>query len=376
MSWSRRLTLAAGVFALSTVVLLAVTFASTPSEPRMEILPPLNPRAEGPVDPVPGGPLSVTQLDATIPADPTVPGGRPVRAWILRPSTPFRSGYPGVVLVHGAGPAGRDSLLTEARTLASAGVAAIVYDKRTRGYSAVRRDYDVLAEDAVRAAAVLAAAPDVDPRSIGVMGWSEGGWVAPSAVQRAPGRFAFLVLASAPIVSPAQQTVWLIRRAAPSAPGWLDRLTAMLLSSGSRLINYLDHDSRPALAGVRVPVLGVWGAEDTGVPVNQAVRAVVHQVPVRVSISVVPTAGHHLPVESGYLDRAAQWMRSAPVPGAPVHDDVRGVEPASAVAVLVLPQPAWFLHPLVQVAFSLGLVAAFLAGSSRAWTSRSPGVLA
>ena len=374
MSWSRRLTLAAGVFALSTVVLLAATFASTPSEPRMETLPPLNPRAEDPVDPVPGGPLSVTQLAATIPADPTVPGDHRLRAWILRPSTPSRSGYPGVVLVHGAGRASRDNLLTEARTLASAVVAAIVYDKRTQGYSAVRRDYDVLAEDAVRAAVVLAAAPDLDARSIGVMGWSEGGWVALSAVQRAPGRFAFLALASAPIVSPAQQTAWLIRRAAPSAPGWVDRLTAMLLSSGSRLINYLDHDARPALAGVGVPVLGVWGAEDAGVPVNQAVRAVVDQVPARVSISVIPTAGHHLQVESGYLERAAQWMRSTALPAALVHDDVRGVEPASAVAVRVLPRPAWFLHPLIQVAFSLGLVVAFLAGSSRARTSHSAGV--
>ena len=373
MSRASRLTLAAGVFALSTVVLSAVTLATTPTEPRTDALP-LNPRTEAPADPVVGGPVSVTQLDATIPADPSDPGARSARAWILRPSTPSSSGHPGVVLVHGAGPASRDSLLMEARTLAAAGVAAIVYDKRMRGYSAVRRGYGVLADDAVRAADVLAAAPEVDPRSIGVMGWSEGGWVAPAAVQRAPSRFCFLALASAPIVSPAQQTAWLIRRAAPSAPGWLDRLTAMWLGSGSRLINYLDHDSRPALAGVRVPVLGVWGAEDAGVPVNQAVRTVIDQVPVGVSVSIVPRAGHHLPIESGYLERAARWMRSMPLSAPPVHDDIRGVEPASAVAVPPVPRPTWFSHPLVQFAISVGLVVAFLAAGSQARTNHFRGV--
>ena len=366
--------MAAGVFALSTVVLSTVTIAATPTEPRTETLPRLNPRAEGPADVLTGSAVPVTQLDASVPADPGDRGGRSVRAWILRPSKPSRVGHPGVVLVSGAGPASRDSLLSEARTLAAAGVAAIVYDKRTRGYSAVRRDYDVLAADAVRAADVLATAPDVDPRAIGIMGWSEGGWVAPAAVQRAPGRWAFLVLASAPIVSPAQQTAWLIRRAAPTAPGWLDRLTATLLGSGSRLISYLDHDSRPALAGVRVPVLGFWGAEDTAVPVNQAVRAVLDRVPVGVSVSVVPNAGHHLPIESGYLQRAAHWMRSVPLSAAPGHDDVRGAEPNSAVAVPPVPQSPWFSHPLVHLLISLGLVIAFLAGSARARTSRPSGV--
>ena len=95
---------------------------------------------------------------------------------------------PGVVLVHGAGHGSRESLIEMGRALASAGLAVIIYDKRRTGYSVLARDYAVLAQDAIRAADVLATAPGVDPDRIGI-GFSEGGSVAPTARRRSGSPF-------------------------------------------------------------------------------------------------------------------------------------------------------------------------------------------
>jgi hypothetical protein len=58
-----------------------------------------------------------------------------------------------------AGRGSRESLLEMGRALASAGTAVIIYDTRKAGYSVLARDYAALAEDAIRAADLLAITP-------------------------------------------------------------------------------------------------------------------------------------------------------------------------------------------------------------------------
>lgn len=62
--------------------------------------------------------------------------------------------------------------------VAPAGIVAIVYDKRTAGYSLTNRSFPALADDAVAAADVLRSWPGVDPDRVRLLGRSEGGWVA------------------------------------------------------------------------------------------------------------------------------------------------------------------------------------------------------
>lgn len=357
-----RIARAAGIFTLSSMILLAVSAGCSRGWRSAPTLPPLQPSAQTPPPEVPLG--AVRQTAVWLPGD-AAGSGRSVRAWILQPAAPpaTTAGHPGVVLIPGAGAATRDTLLGEARTLAAAGVAAIVYDKRKHGYTALRRDYRVLADDAVRASDVLRAAPGVDAARIGLLGWSEGGWVAPTAAQRAPESFAFVALASAPIVSPLEQVVWAVRRAV-GGPAWLERTLTAALSSGRWFAPYLDFDVEPALSALRVPVWAVWGAADAGVPVNQAVRIVNQQVSGPVAVLVVPGAGHQLPLESGYLQRAAAWIHSLDTtsPSLTAADNVvTGGEPESALGVGQLPVLAWHGHPLLHLALSLTLAIASLA---------------
>lgn len=60
---------------------------------------------------------------------------------------------------------------------------AVVTDKRVDGYGVLHR--------------------------VGLIGWREGGWIAPLAAAREPGAIAYVVLVSAPVVSPLEQVGYL-----------------------------------------------------------------------------------------------------------------------------------------------------------------------
>jgi dienelactone hydrolase len=114
--------------------------------------------------------------------------------------------FPAIVLVHGSGPNDRDETLGPnkvfkdlAEGLASRGIVVLRYEKRTRQYQvkmAALQNMTVMDEtvdDAVRAAAVLRAQPEVDARRIFLLGHSLGGNLAPRIAEE-DGKLAGLVI--------------------------------------------------------------------------------------------------------------------------------------------------------------------------------------
>lgn len=91
-----------------------------------------------------------------------------------------------VVVIHGSGTSDRSNAWTAAWTsaLVARGVAVLHPDKRGSGASGgdwQTVSFDVLAADAVAAVRVIAARPEIDASRIGVIGFSQGGMVAPVA---------------------------------------------------------------------------------------------------------------------------------------------------------------------------------------------------
>ncbi len=116
--------------------------------------------------------------------------------------------FPLVVLVHGSGPEDRDETIGPSKVfrdlaegLASRNVAVLRYVKRTKQYpreSAADPTFTVNQEtvdDAVRAADLARKQPRINPSRVFVLGHSQGGYMAPRIMERAPKLAGFIVMA-------------------------------------------------------------------------------------------------------------------------------------------------------------------------------------
>jgi dienelactone hydrolase len=116
---------------------------------------------------------------------------------------------PAIVLVHASGAGTREQVFPLARFLIRHGVAVLGYDKRGVGGSTGdwnTASYDDLAGDAIAAVDYLKGRGDVDPTKIGLLGWSQAGWVMPLAAVRSSD-IAFLISLSGPGVPASETTV-------------------------------------------------------------------------------------------------------------------------------------------------------------------------
>ncbi len=90
---------------------------------------------------------------------------------------------PAMILLHGSGGPGAKGA-RYARILNEMGIATLRLDSFTgRGVSSTTGRQSLVTEammttDAIRALAFLAAHPDIDPKRVGIMGWSKGGGIA------------------------------------------------------------------------------------------------------------------------------------------------------------------------------------------------------
>ncbi|GAA1428016.1 hypothetical protein GCM10009616_06650 [Microlunatus lacustris] len=231
-------------------------------------------------------------------------------------------GWPGVVLVHGSGDGRGTAMLPWAVRFAERGVAAVVYDKRVEGYSAVRRDFGALADDAVAAAAALRGVPGVDPSRIALAGFSEGGWVVPLAAARDP-RLIGVVQLSGPDVTPNQQIAWqlhsgLVEAGAPVAAR-SSLLNALALPFPGELMAFGRFDPRPSLTAADLPLLAVFGLADRTVPVEDGAATVLdsrRSTDASTTVLLVPGLGHGLS-EAGQpsatvVGLVADWLVAPP----------------------------------------------------------------
>src|SRR5436309_3513749 len=126
--------------------------------------------------------------------------------------------FPAVVFVHGSGPSTYDqpSWRAHANAFVRRGFAVLVYDKRGCGNSTgtlALADYDDLAGDVVAGVKFLRSLHRIRPDRIGLLGRSEGGWVAPLAATRLEAEpsdrsVAFVIMSSGAGVSPLDQTLY------------------------------------------------------------------------------------------------------------------------------------------------------------------------
>ena len=261
--------------------------------------------------------------------------------------------HAGVVVLHGSSPRGRTSWSYRSwgPAYASMGLAALVYDKRDTAGDA---DLVDLAADARAAHAALVAHSGVRPEAVGLAGGSQAAWLAARvAASEAP--VAFLVMSGWPAVTPAEQERQMLRQGmrvdglaeeaiaqatafldlsfyvARTGRGWPLLEAASAEAESTPWGDYVNRPELPEdlawwgrnfdfggesdLAGVRCPVLALYGEEDWVVPpVDNADRlaaAIRANGNTDVSVKRFPEADHRVEVplrrEGGF-----RWPQLAP----------------------------------------------------------------
>ena len=266
------------------------------------------------------------------------------------------AGRTALVALHGAGEGTRDSPLLRHlhELLPPHGIGVVTFDRRGEGEStgdATRGRFDLQADDAL---AVLRA---LDAERVGLAGYSQGGWVAPIAATLSD-EVAFLVLVASIGVTPSEQMMvacerqlrlagygdnvveralglrrrferWIHSQApepdeALAADLWdaIDEPWAgqlwlpptLLDEEGVRLwIEEMDFDPRPIFAGVRVPTLSFYGANDSWAPVEASAEAWKAARGDEVDVVVVPGAEHDMTLPDGsfaaeYEQKLVEWL--------------------------------------------------------------------
>jgi dienelactone hydrolase len=246
---------------------------------------------------------AVTAVTASSPVTFAGSGGVVLHGTVVAP-VPDGGRRPGVVLVSGAGPQKGADDLAQAEAFAHGGVASLVYDKRTAGYSQFQRSYSVLAGDALAAVDLLRSRAGVDPAQVGLWGESEGAWVVSLAAARSSD-VAFVVTVGAAGETPARQTAWSdansLRHAGVtgSLVSTVQR-TAIRQVVGAGIFPEADYDPLPAWEQVQQPVLALWGQDDQEVPVAESAR-IIQQALDRggnrhYTMRVIPGASHAMEV--------------------------------------------------------------------------------
>jgi pimeloyl-ACP methyl ester carboxylesterase len=263
--------------------------------------------------------------------------------------------HPAVVLIHGSGAESREGYRFLADYLARHGIAALRYDKRGVGVSTGDWHYSTLedlAEDALAGIHFLKQHQDIQKEKIGLIGTSQGAWVAPLTASNSEDA-AFIVLISGAAVSPKIQELYrvsheLLYRGYSTLSirlhllsYRLQLLAAQLLQAVEKVIPLSrklpkeiafavhidwDFDPVPYLETVNCPVLAIYGELDKTVPVKESVPLMEKALKDKnATIKIFPRGNHALlesesgvwsevprlkkkEFVSGYYDLICDWI--------------------------------------------------------------------
>ncbi len=258
---------------------------------------------------------------------------------LVKPTTP--PPYPAVVTIHGSGDQGSRAAWryrSFAYLLAQAGIASLLYDKRGMGESGGDPDsytfYD-LADDAAAAVKTLSARKDIVPGKVGLLGISQGGWVAPLVAGKVED-LPYAILYEGPAVPLYRQEIdvtentmrndgfseaaidsalehqrlyfevvagessWDLLELSTrivSQAEWKDYVQLPTSNADPDLLWWrrMVYDPQDALTAMNCPVLAIFGAEDPLVPPasnEELMRQYLTQAGVEFEIMVVPGIGH------------------------------------------------------------------------------------
>ena len=249
--------------------------------------------------------------------------------------------HPVVIFTPGDFGTNRNQLRWWAHNFVSLGVAALVFDSRGAGVSGGNsgvNSFGDLADDVLAAVSVLKNRDDINPKQIGLFGFSNSAWIVSLAASRSKD-VGFLILQSFSSVPPYKQETFraetqlrvdkfpestvkqgadfmrLKFEAARTGAGWGQIEKIMNQARGSQWLAYTNpprsleglqrfwqtsanYNPVPALEKIKIPILAYWGGNDTYVPVQESItvfkQAMTKAGNKDFTIKLIPTGRHDL----------------------------------------------------------------------------------
>jgi len=208
--------------------------------------------------------------------------------------------FPVAVIIHGSGTSRRSSkwYLSVTQHLQDNGIAVLLPDKRGCEKSEgnwVGVDFDDLAGDTTAAVEFVRNQGKFGFSKIGLVGMSQGGWIAPVVAAGDKG-IAFVVSMSGSAVSTDQQLLYEeVNNISEYTWSFIARLLAPLTT---KRIREMDHfqpisgfDPIPYWKNVHAPVFFAFGENDPNVPVEESLE-VLRANSIAARIEVYPDGGH------------------------------------------------------------------------------------
>lgn len=267
--------------------------------------------------------------------------------------------FPAAVIVHGSGSSDRSNPWTAAYVdaLVQRGIAVLYPDKRGSGASQGdwrKADFEVLADDALAAFNRLLDVPDVDSDRAGLIGFSQGGDVAPLAATRSP-KVRFVIDVSGSVVPLLEQIGDEIRQAglaegmndpqleslqsihqlgsryALTGEGWAAYSEALRVAEAGALKNSAvlgefpdiadspawgflrvvgNFDPMPYWKEVKVPVLFLFGGKDRNVDVRKSMAMIDRELSETDASHTILLFGNngHAVFRHDAMDFIARWI--------------------------------------------------------------------
>jgi dipeptidyl aminopeptidase/acylaminoacyl peptidase len=255
--------------------------------------------------------------------------------------------YPVVVMIHGSSGQGkmtRETTRSRAILFVKSGIAALIYDRRGNGKSTGEDDrilrMELLAKDAAAGVEYLSTRTDVNIAKIGVYGISQGGWVAPYAINFT-NKINFVITVSAPGITPDEQNDFasgiavsaiikdnLKKAGVPNPEEHSDNQTVKSSSTEEILPGFSHFNPLPYWEKITVPVLAVWGEADDVVPAEKSKKLIeeslIKSANTNYTLKIFPRGDHLLriapsspqdqtpfkPMVQGVQDFMVQWIKS------------------------------------------------------------------
>jgi hypothetical protein len=185
------------------------------------------------------------------------------------------------------------------------GFAVLAYDKRGVGgstgeYTSIGpansdRMFGLLADDALAGIAALRKRSDIDGSRVGLVGFSQAGWIMPLAASRSRD-VTFVVIVSGPAVSVGEEIAY--SNLAGEDPGSEQGISDEEIDRRMRAFKGPHgYDPGPVLAALTTPSMWILGEKDRSIPLVRTVAALNDLARTRgrpIAVHLIPGVNHRL----------------------------------------------------------------------------------